>query len=67
MVKWKKEDEYINATALVCAQEEYVADIQAKHDIAFLRVLDGSVVGSAKGDEVSGDEAQSVDNEPVSG
>ena len=37
-----------NARDQVVTQEKYLADIQTQHDDAFQRVVDGSVISSAK-------------------
>ena len=49
-IEKKKEDEYCNARDQVLTQEKYLADIHAQHDIAFQRVVEGSVISSAKSD-----------------
>ena len=43
-----KEHENRNARAQALAPEEHVADIQAQHDTALQRVVEGSVVGSVQ-------------------
>ena len=46
----RKEEEYCHARDEVIKQEKYLGDIQSQHDIAFQRVVEGSVICSAKSD-----------------
>ena len=46
----RREEEYCHAKDEVVKQEKYLGDIPSQHDIAFQRVVEGSVIGSAKSD-----------------
>ena len=49
-IERKKEEEYSKARDQAIEQARYLADIQTQHDDAFQRVVEGSLISSAKSD-----------------